>query len=81
MKAKKSFPYELIGKEINIIDSANKCNLGISGKVVDETKFTLKIRHAGKIKTLLKRDITFRLDNKIIDGKDLIKRPEERIKN
>ncbi|HHE67562.1 MAG TPA: ribonuclease P protein subunit, partial [Candidatus Parcubacteria bacterium] len=40
---KKVYPYELIGQEIEIIDSQNKSNLHLKGKIVDETKYTLKI--------------------------------------
>ena len=80
--AKKGYPHELIGQEIEIIESKNKSNLHLKGKVVDETKFTLKIDHQGKIKTLMKENIVFKLTetNQIIEGKTITKRPEERIK-
>ena len=79
---KKIYPYEFIGQEIKIIASKNKDNLSIQGKIVDETKYTLKVLHQGKIKTLLKNNITFQLKktNQNIDGKTITKRPEERIK-
>ncbi len=79
---KKVYPYELIGQEIEIIDSQNKSNLHLKGKIVDETKYTLKIIHQKKIKTLMKNNITFKIKktNEIIEGKNITKRPEERIK-
>lgn len=79
---KKTYPYELIGQEIEIISSKNKSNLRLKGKVVDETKHTIKITHQGKIKTLMKDNITFKLKktNQTIEGKTIVKRPEERIK-
>ena len=82
MSKKTTFPFELIGKEVEIVDAANKCNIGVKGKVVDETKETIKIDHAGRHKILLKRTIKFQLvgTGKIISGKDVAKRPEERIK-
>jgi ribonuclease P protein subunit POP4 len=79
---KKHFPYELIGEEMEVLSSHNLSNLGMKGKIVDETKFTLKIKTSKEIKTLFKKNIVFRLKNKnlVLDGKDLVKRPEERLK-
>ena len=76
----KTYPHELIGQEIEIIDSKNKSNLHLKGKVVDETKYTIKITFQGKTKTLMKDNIVFKLKDKIIEGKTITKRPEERIK-
>ena len=78
---KKTYHHELIGETIKIIKSKNKDNIGLTGNVVDETKYTIKISHQGKIKTLMKNNITFQLKNLIIDGKNMTKRPEERIKS
>ena len=77
-----SFPHELIGKEITITRADNLGLLGITGKVVDETKFTLKVKHEGKVKILLKRNITFRIGatGPTIEGKNIAKKPEERLK-
>ena len=82
MKAAKTFPYELIGEEITVISSTNPAQVGISGKIVDETKSTLKIESKEGIKTLLKSTITFKIKSNamVIDGRTLMKRPEERIK-
>ena len=79
---KKIFPHELVGKEIEVVSSKNKQNLGLKGKVIDETKHTLKISHQGVNKTLLKGNVTFKIKslNLTIEGKTIIKRPEERIK-
>ena len=55
----------------------------INGKIIDESKDTLKlINKEGKIKTLLKSSITFKIlkNNKIIEGNSIKKRPEERLK-
>ena len=82
MVKKKIFPYELIGEKIEILHSKNKSNLGIKGKVIDETKMTLKIKWGEKVKTLLKNNITFKIvrNEQIIIGQEIMKRPEERIK-
>jgi len=79
---KKTYPHELIGKEIVVITSTNKHNEGICGIIVDETKSTLVVEHEGKTKRLLKNTITFKLthNNMVISGAEINKRPEERIK-
>jgi len=80
-----TYPGELIGMSMEVLSSTNPSEVGIKGKVVDETKATLKIEVAGKIiekiKTLLKSHLTIKLaTGEIIAGKNLLKRPEERIK-
>lgn len=79
---KKTYPYELIGKEIVVVKSTNAHNEGICGRIVDETKATLVVEHNGKMKRLLKNTITFKLKSNgmIISGVEINKRPEERIK-
>ncbi len=81
-KSNSGFPHELIGKEITITRADNHGLLGITGKVVDETKFTLKIKHKGTVKMLLKKNIAFRIGatGVVIEGKNIAKKPEERLK-
>ena len=43
------FYHELIGLELEVIDSSNKSLIGISGIVIDETKKTLKIETINNI--------------------------------
>jgi len=80
LNKEKMLKAELIGLEAEIADSSNKANIGIKGRVSDETRNTLKIGN----KTLLKKDITIKFEfdgqNIFIEGKKLIKSPEERIK-
>lgn len=76
---------ELIGKTIKIIDSKNKANIGLQGKIIDETKNTLQIKtREGKKKVLIKRNIAFtiKMGNKElkIKGREIQLAPEERIK-
>lgn len=77
--------YELIGLESEVIGSKNKSNLGIKGKIVDETKNTISIEQKNKIKKLLKSNIILKIkigDQEIkIPGERLSGRPKERIKN
>ncbi|MBT7332359.1 ribonuclease P protein subunit [Candidatus Woesearchaeota archaeon] len=79
---KTTYPHELIGEEIVVVDATNPSLKGIKGKIIDETKHTLKIDAQGDIKTLMKNAISFTIKGKElhIEGKDLIKRPEERVK-
>ena len=83
MKSKKTYPNELIGVNVEIVNSDQVLLIGVNGKIIDESKDTLKlINKEGKIKTLLKSSITFKIlkNNKIIEGNSIKKRPEERLK-
>ncbi len=81
MRRAMTFPGELVGKIVEVIASTNPGDVGLKGKVVDETKSTLKVEHRGRSKTLFKNRITLRLAGQAIEGKALAKRPEDRIKS
>ena len=74
---------ELIGLEAEIIDSENKSNIGIKGKIIDETKNTFTIK-GKKIWKVIKGQNTFMFKTKNkkikINGKLIVEMPEERIK-
>ena len=74
----KIYPHELIGAEVEVVKSSNQGQVGIKGKVIDETKSTLNV--GGKI--LLKSSITIKRlsSGEIIHGQEIAKRPEDRIK-
>ena len=72
----KTYAQEIIGKTIKVVDSKNKDNIGIEGKITDETKSTIVVRK----KRLFKKNITIILNNKKVKGTRLLKRSEERIK-
>ena len=74
------YPHEFIGEEIEVVKSTNKSLIGLRGKIVDETKNTIIIDVQGKKITLLKSAVSIKLQNLLIEGKNLMKRPEERIK-
>lgn len=80
LNEKKLLRSELIGLEAMIAHSTNKVNIGIKGKITDETKNTIKI--GGK--TILKKDVIIEINDHgqkmRIDGKKMTKNPEERIK-
>ena len=68
---------EFIGKKIKIIDAKNPSNIGIEGVVIDETKNMFILKNKKKI---IKQNVTIKINDEIIEGKKLTKRPEERIK-
>ena len=72
----------IVGKIIEVVDSKNNTLVGIKGVVVDETKnsFVIENQSGKKQVRVLKNICTFKLNNQIVDGKDLEKRPYERIK-
>ena len=71
---------EFIGSYIEVIDSKNKTLVGLKGKVVDETKFTLKINTTKGIKRLIKAHVLLKIDNNLVKGDKIVGRPEDRIK-
>ena len=79
--------HEIIGLKVSVIKSTNKCNIGISGIVVNETMKTIVIAtdlKKKKYKRIPKEASVFVLtlpDNQKIkvDGKVLLGRPEDRL--
>ncbi len=84
MKPEFILAHEWIGLEVEVIDSPNPYEIGISGIVVDETMNTLKIKTEKGLKIVAKKGRTFRVKfgGKVLRVKgDLIAfRPEDRIK-
>jgi ribonuclease P protein subunit POP4 len=76
---------EFIGAEGKITKSRHSDYVGISGEVINETKNTFAILHAGKAKSVIKDSAVFHFkfsDGTIveIDGKLLVGRSEDRLK-
>ena len=78
---------ELIGLQAEIIDAKNKSLIGIKGRIINETKFTLEIETAmgiKKIKKILKEQVTLKLPYKgrvlAVEGKLLVGRGYERLR-
>jgi RNase P/RNase MRP subunit p29 len=69
----------IIGKELEVLNSTNSCDLHIKGKVVDETRSMIQVED-GEVKWLIKKNIIVLLGGQKIDGKNLIGRLEDRIK-
>lgn len=76
--------HELIGLEARIVKSNDPSLKNISGKVVDETKNTLKLYVKDRVKTIPKAYSTFVFNlpdgiNVKIHGSLLLGRPEDRL--
>jgi len=83
--AKNIVKHELIGLHTVVIESKNKCLVGLAGEIIWETAKMIAIRKNGKIKYIPKNICRFLLylpdGNKIlVDGEILVGRPEKRIK-
>lgn len=81
MKLKDVIKYEFIGERIEVVDAKNKDLIGVSGKVINETKNMFELDNGKKlIKDQCKFDV--HIDEKVfrIDGKLLVGRPEDRVK-
>jgi ribonuclease P protein subunit POP4 len=77
--------HELIGLRVKVVESANRKNVGISGKVIDETRNIIVIEKTnGKEVKLAKKHNVFVFSlgkQKVrIDGDILVGRPEDRVK-
>ena len=76
--------HELIGLEARVVRSTNESQVGIGGKVVDESRNMLTIESDGKEVSVPKEGsvFSFALDGSRvrIDGHVLVGRPEDRIR-
>ena len=77
--------HEFIGLETKVVKSSNPDLLGITGKVVDETRNTFTILHDNKEKVVVKEIAVFDFalpDGTIVemDGKVIMGRSEDRLK-
>jgi ribonuclease P protein subunit POP4 len=76
---------ELIGLAAKAAKSTNRNSVGISGKVIDETRNTLVIRQNNSDKVVPKETTIFQftLSNGSVvevDGNAIVGRPEDRVK-
>jgi RNase P/RNase MRP subunit p29 len=69
----------IIGKELEVVHSTNACDLHIKGRITDETRNMMQIENS-EVKWLIKKNVVVLLDREKIDGKELVGRPEDRIK-
>ncbi|MGQ0375989.1 MAG: ribonuclease P protein component 1 [Nitrososphaerota archaeon] len=75
--------HELIGLDTEILDSSNKQIVGLSGKIVDETKSMFALYTKSGLKMIPKHDSKwqFKLDDTqaVLDGTMLNRRPHDRL--
>jgi len=76
---------ELVGTEAKVAKSKHPGYVGISGRIIDETRNTLMIMHEGKRKAVVKESAVFHFrffDGTVveIDGKLLVGRTQDRLK-
>ncbi len=76
------YPHELIGQDVEVVASANKTQVGLRGKITDETKETIVIKIGNTRKRVFKRGIEFRLvsSKRKVSGEEVLRRSEERLK-
>lgn len=77
--------HELIGLKVEVVESRNPDLEGKKGKIVDETRKTLKIEEEGDLKTLPKKSVTLLVhipegEKVKVKGIELVARPEDRTK-
>jgi len=76
---------EFIGLNAKVVKSTNPNYVGISGKVINETRNTLVIRHEKKDQVVVKNVAVFHFtmpDGTIVEvnGNIILGRPEDRVK-
>jgi ribonuclease P protein subunit POP4 len=74
--------HEFIGLQTQVVESVNKALVGLSGKIIDETKFMFVLETQNGTKMIPKKHNRweFASTKQIIDGNAISKRPEDRIK-
>lgn len=78
--AKNILLHELIGLQCEVIEAANKDQIGIKGKIIDETLKTINISDKRVFKTGSVFRVLLNGKRVDIDGNYLVARPEDRIK-
>ena len=79
------FKEELVGCEVKVLASKNSANVGISGRIVDETRATLVVKAKGGERRVLKRpslfEITLGARTLRVPGSSLLGTSSERLVN
>jgi ribonuclease P protein subunit POP4 len=76
--------HELIGMNVEIINSSDQGHVGFTGQIVDETKNTLTIKTKTGDKMIQKKGLVMKTSlqdsDVVIKGSEVKFRPEDRIK-
>jgi RNase P/RNase MRP subunit p29 len=67
---------EIIGKQATVTYAGKT----FEGIIIDETKNTIKIETKTKNITIIKKEAKLKINDKLVEGKQITKRPEDRIK-
>jgi RNase P/RNase MRP subunit p29 len=80
----KSIRDEFIGEQVEILSSNNRQLIGLTGKIVDETRDSFKVlvnkRNFKEFKMIFKKGNTFKIGGMTVQGTRIAKKPEDRIK-
>ena len=71
---------EIIGRDCRVTESRNRSQIGIEGRIVDETQNTIVLEIGDITKRIPKKGSAFIISDKEIKGDLLVGRPEDRIK-
>lgn len=80
----KSIRDEFVGEQVEILGSNNRQLVGLTGKIVDESRDSFKVlvnkRNSKEFKMIFKKGSTFKIGGLTVQGAKIAKRPEDRIK-
>jgi len=75
--------HELVGLNAEVINSSDRAQIGIKGKVIRETKNLLFLDDNNRIRSIVKKTSTFRFntgrESFVVDGEEINFRAYERI--
>ena len=74
------YPHEILGHAVCVIEATNPSLKGMSGMIVEETLRTLLLSTKKGEKRVLKRGLLLKIGEAFIEGGELLRRPEDRIK-
>lgn len=70
----------MIGQTLEVLESSNPSLKGLRGQAIDETRNTITIKNSKGTKKIIKDQAVLKINDIKIDGKQLIGRIQERIK-
>jgi len=79
MKSKLS-AMELIGLNAQVINSTDSTKIGLKGEIWFETKNVFTLMTENGLKIIPKKENIFEIKNEIINGNEILFRPEQRTK-
>jgi len=76
--------HELIGLHATVVESTNRDNVGLSGRIIDESRNLITLESSGREKKAAKHGNTFEFrlsgsDTVRVEGGLIVGRPEDRV--